>query len=57
MQEKSKKVSKTIRIQEGVYHQARVASVASRMPLGQWLKEAILEKLNGEPQPTKEKTS
>ena len=48
MKEKSKKVSKTIRIKEDVYHQARVASVASRMTIGQWLEEAILEKLREE---------
>ena len=39
------RVCKSIRITEGVYFQARVASVISRKTVGQWLEEAILEKL------------
>ena len=39
------RVYKTIRMKEGVYYQARVASVVSRKSVGQWLEEAILEKL------------
>ncbi len=52
MQDKSKKVSKTIRIEEGVYHQARVAAVISRKSLGQWIEEAIAEKLQREAVPS-----
>ncbi len=39
------RTAKTIRICEDAYHQARVAAVTTRMSLGQWLEEAISEKL------------
>ncbi|HEU0020754.1 MAG TPA: hypothetical protein VFR55_03655 [Dehalococcoidia bacterium] len=43
-----KRTAKTIRINEEAYHQARIASVSSKKSLGQWLEEAILEKLHRE---------
>ncbi len=39
------RTAKTIRIYEGAYHQARIAAVTSKKSLGQWLEEAISEKL------------
>ncbi len=39
------RTAKTIRICEDAYHQARVAAVTSKKSLGQWLEEAISEKL------------
>ena len=39
---------KSFRVRDDVYHQARVAAVTSRMGLGEWLEEAILEKLDRE---------
>jgi hypothetical protein len=35
-------------LNEQSYHQARIASVSARKSLGQWLEEAILEKLHRE---------
>ena len=40
-----KRTVKTIRIYEDAYHQARVAAVTSKKTIGQWLEEAISEKL------------
>ena len=57
MQDSSGRVSKTIRMDEDAYYRARVASVASRKSLGQWLEEAICEKLKRERHPTDEKAS
>lgn len=42
------RTAKTIRMNEEAYHQARVASVSSKKSLGQWLEEAITEKLQRE---------
>jgi predicted HicB family RNase H-like nuclease len=39
------RTAKTIRIYEDAYHQARVAAVTSKKSLGQWLEEAISEKV------------
>ena len=41
----SERTIKTIMMNEGMYHQARVAAVMSRRGLGEWLEEAIREKL------------
>ena len=41
----AKRTVKTIRIYEDAYHQARVAAVTSKKSMGQWLEEAISEKL------------
>ena len=48
MRDKSARKAKTIRMDEGVYHQARVAAVISSKSLGQWIEEAVAEKLNNE---------
>ncbi len=48
MEGKSKRVVKTIRMDEEVYHRARVAAVVSRKSLGRWVEEAVLEKLRRE---------
>ncbi len=45
MTDGSQRTAKTIRIYEDAYHQARVAAVTSKKSLGQWLEEAISEKL------------
>ncbi len=44
----SERAAKTIRMKEELYHQARVAAVISRKSLGQWIEEAIAEKLRAE---------
>ena len=44
----SERTAKTIRMNEEAYHQARVAAVTSKKSLGQWLEEAISEKLERE---------
>jgi len=41
----SERTAKTIRMSEEAYHQARVAAVTAKKSLGQWLEEAISEKL------------
>ena len=51
MQNEAQRIAKTIRIGEDAYHQARVASVTAKKSLGQWLEEAIQEKL-GQEQPS-----
>ena len=45
MTDGANRTAKTIRIYEDAYHQARVAAVTSKKSLGQWLEEAISEKL------------
>ncbi len=57
MQNTSGRAAKTIRIKEDAYYEARVAAVTSRKSLGQWLEEAIQEKLGGEPERAEEKDS
>jgi predicted HicB family RNase H-like nuclease len=42
------RTAKTIRMNEEAYHQARVAAVTAKKSLGQWLEEAIFEKLERE---------
>ena len=48
MQSEVQRTAKTIRMNEEAYHQARVASVSSKKSLGQWLEEAICEKVDRE---------
>ena len=48
MKAKSKRSAKTIRMTEDAYYQAKVAAVVSRKSLGQWIEEAILEKVERE---------
>ena len=53
MSDESPRTAKTIRIKEDAYHQARVAAVTSKKSLGQWLEEAISEKLGKAESPGK----
>ena len=48
MHNDAQRTAKTIRMNEEAYHQARVASVTAKKSLGQWLEEAIVEKLRRE---------
>ena len=48
MQERRERVPKTIRMRESVHHLARTAAVMSRRTSGQWIEEAILEKVERE---------
>ncbi len=48
MQDAPQRQAKTIRIDDGVYHRARIAAVTSRTSLGRWLEGAITEKLQRE---------
>ena len=48
MNSDAQRTAKTIRMNEEAYHQARVASVSAKKSLGQWLEEAIREKLHRE---------
>lgn len=52
-----RRAAKTIRLNEDAYYEARVAAVMSRKSLGQWLEEAIQEKLDREPELAKGKDS
>ena len=42
------KTPRNIRIRPSVLHQARVAAVIQKKTLGQWLEEAIVEKIDRE---------
>jgi len=42
------KTPRNIRIRPTVLHQARVAAVTQKKSMGQWLEEAILEKIERE---------
>jgi len=46
MSDMPRRAAKSIRINEEVYYRARVAAVISRKSLGQWLEEAVEEKLD-----------
>ncbi len=48
------KTPRNIRIRPTVLHQARVAAVTQRKTLGQWLEEAIVEKIKREQKLSKE---
>ena len=39
---------RNIRIRPSVLHQARIAAVIQKKTMGQWLEEAIIEKINRE---------
>ena len=43
-----RKPNSSVRVDLDVLHQARVAAVTQRKTLGQWLEEAILEKVERE---------
>jgi predicted HicB family RNase H-like nuclease len=44
----------SIRMNPEVLHKARVAAVTQKKTLGQWLEEAIMEKIEREQEPGKE---
>jgi len=48
------KTPRNIRIRPSVLHQARVAAVIHKKTLGQWLEEAIIEKIGREQKQSKE---
>ena len=48
MSTKTDREAKSIRMKETIYHQARVAAVVARKSLGQWIEEAVLDKLREE---------
>jgi len=43
-----RKPNTSIRVDLGILHQARVAAVTQKKTLGQWLEEAIVEKIKRE---------
>jgi predicted HicB family RNase H-like nuclease len=43
-----RKPNTSIRVDLDILHEARVAAVTQKKPLGQWLEEAILEKIERE---------
>ena len=49
MRNGARRTAKSIRINEDVYYLARVAAVTCRKSLGEWLEDAILEKMDREP--------
>jgi len=52
--EEELKTPRNIRIRPSVLHQAKVAAVTAKKSLGQWLEEAIAEKMEREQKPSKE---
>ena len=54
MKEKHRWPTTSIRANPEVLHQARVASVIQKKTLGQWLEEAIMEKIDREQKQNKE---
>jgi len=56
MKEKHRWPTTSIRANPEVLHQARVAAVTQKKTLGQWLEEAILEKIEREQKLGKEES-
>jgi len=54
MKEKHRWPTTSIRANPEVLHQARIAAVTSKKTLGQWLEEAIMEKIEREKKESKE---
>ncbi|MFC1928238.1 hypothetical protein ACFLXK_01365 [Chloroflexota bacterium] len=48
-----RKPNASIRVDPNVLHKARIAAVTNKKTLGQWLEEAIVEKLEREQEPIK----
>ena len=48
MSDRNDRAAKTIRMREDIYHQAKVAAVVSRKSVGQWIEEAVAEKVRRE---------
>jgi len=51
---KEAKSPRNIRVRPSILHQARVAAVIQKKTLGQWLEEAIMEKIDREQKQNKE---
>ena len=45
IEDMSVRAAKTIRMREEIYHQAKVAAVVSPKSVGQWIEEAVAEKV------------
>jgi len=54
MKQSRRKPNVNIRIDPNAVHQARVAAVTQKKFLGQWLEEAIMEKIDREQKRNKE---
>jgi len=50
-----RKPNTSIRVDKDILHQARIAAVTNKKTLGQWLEEAIMEKLEREQERIKER--
>ena len=48
MSDRNDRAAKTIRMREDIYHRAKVAAVVSRKSVGQWIEEAVVEKVRRE---------
>ncbi len=48
IEDMSVRAAKTIRMRDEIYHQAKVAAVVSRKSVGQWIEEAVAEKVRRE---------
>ncbi len=48
IEDMSVRAARTIRMREDIYHQAKVAAVVSRKSVGQWIEEAVAEKVHRE---------
>ena len=51
---KEAKSPRNIRVRPSILHQARVAAVIQKKTLGQWLEEAIMEKIDREQKQNKQ---
>ena len=54
MRQSKQKPTTSIRVNLDILHQARVAAVTQKKTLGQWLEEAIVEKIDREQKQDKE---
>ncbi len=54
MKQSKRKPITSIRVNLDILHQARVAAVTQKKTLGQWLEEAIMEKVDREQKQNKE---
>jgi len=54
MKQSKRKPTTSIRVNLDILHQARIAAVTQKKTLGQWLEEAIMEKIEGEQKQSKE---
>jgi len=54
VKQSGRKPTTSIRVDPAILHQARVAAVIQKKTLGQWLEEAIVEKIDREQKASKE---